>query len=79
MTQNSLFFSKVGFLAFIAMVMNCTVQMERKSQNIAMVVAEAEKFWGVIDFSAEELQGVLREEVPASQADGLVFDLLGQK
>ena len=32
-------FSKIGFLAFIAMVINCTAGMERKSQKIEVVVA----------------------------------------
>lgn len=41
---NSLCFSKVGFLEFIAMVINCTAQMERKSQKLkVVVVAAAEK------------------------------------
>ena len=36
-------FSKVGFLAFIAMVINCTALMERKAQKIDEVVEAAEK------------------------------------
>ena len=57
---NSLCFSKVGFLGFIAMVINCITQMEWKSQKIDLLIAAAEKFWDVTDFSAKELQGVLR-------------------
>ena len=34
-------FSKVGFLAFIAMVVNCTAEMDRKSQKIEVMVAAA--------------------------------------
>lgn len=34
-------FSKVGFLAFIAMVVNCTAEMDRKSQKIDVMVAAA--------------------------------------
>ena len=67
---NSLCISKVGILAFIAMVINCTAQMERRSQKIDLVAAET--FLGVRDFSAEDLQGVLREEIPSSRADSLV-------
>jgi hypothetical protein len=63
-------FIKVGFLVFIAMVIHCTAKMEKESQKNELVVAEAE-FLGVIDFNVEELQGVLREGVPA-------YDLLGQ-
>ena len=38
-------FSKIGFLAFIAMVINCTAGMERNSQEIEVVVAAAERYW----------------------------------
>jgi hypothetical protein len=51
----NLCFSKVGFLAFIVMVINCTAEMLHKSQ---------------------ELQGVLNERLPSSQAIGLVYDNL---
>ena len=33
--------------------------MERKSQKIEVLVAAAEKYLGVQDFTSEELQGVL--------------------
>jgi hypothetical protein len=65
-------FSKVGFLEFIAMVINCTALMEWKSQKIDVVVAAAQNYFGVRDFSADDLQEVLREGVPSSQADCLV-------
>jgi hypothetical protein len=52
-------FSKVGFIAFIAMVINCTALMQRKSHKIDVVVAAAEKYFGVRDFNLD-LQGVLR-------------------
>ena len=32
--------------------------MERKSQKIELIIAAAEKFWGIRDFSAKELQGI---------------------
>ena len=50
---NSLCVSNVGFLAFINKVINCTAQMERKSQGIEWVAAAA-KF-------LDELQGGLEE------------------
>ena len=43
-------FSKVGSLAFIAMVINCTTGMEHKSLNIGGSCKEL--------FGSEELQGV---------------------
>jgi hypothetical protein len=50
-------FSKVGFLVFIAMVINCTTEMEPKSHKIDVVVAAAKKYLGVQGFTAGELQG----------------------
>jgi hypothetical protein len=72
-------FIKFGFLAFIAMVINCTAEMERKSQKIDVVVAAAEKFLGVGDLTSEELQGVLSGSVPSSQVVGLGLDQRGLK
>ena len=66
---------KVGFLACIAMSINCTAQIEHKSQIIDVVVAAAEMFLGIQDFTSEELQGVLRGGVPSSQAIGIVQEL----
>ena len=40
-------FSKVGYVAFITMVMNCTALVEWKSQKGRVVVAAAEKYLGV--------------------------------
>ena len=40
-------FSKIGFLAIIAMVINFTAGMERKSQKMEVVVAAAERYLGV--------------------------------
>lgn len=34
--RNNMYFSKIGFLAFIAMVINCPAEMERQSQNIML-------------------------------------------
>ena len=65
-------FGKVVFLAYMAMVVNCTAEMECKSQRIDVVVAAAEKYLGVQDFTAEELQGVFNNSVLSSQATGLV-------
>ena len=58
--RNNMFFSKVSFLALLAMVINCTTEMECKSQKIYVVVAAAEKYLGVQNVTAKELQhGVL--------------------
>ena len=45
-------FSKIGFLVFIAMVINCTAGIECKSQKIEVVVAAAEKYLGVRDLTS---------------------------
>ena len=44
--RNTMCFSKVGFLAFIAMVINCTAEIEHKSQKIDVVVVAAENSLG---------------------------------
>ena len=64
-------FSKIGSLSFIAMVINCTAGMERKLQEIEVVVAAAERYLGVRDFTSEEFQGVLSGGVPSFQVVGL--------
>ena len=45
--KSDISFSKIGYLAFIAMVINCTAGMEWKSQKIEVVVAPAERYLGV--------------------------------
>ena len=64
-------FSKIGSLSFIAMVINCSAGMERKSQKNLVVVAATEKYLGVRDLTSEELQGVLSGGVPSFQVVGL--------
>jgi hypothetical protein len=64
-------FSQIGFLAFIAMVINFTAGTERKSQKMEVVVAAAERYLGVRDLTSEELQGVLSGGVPSFQVVGL--------
>ena len=63
--------SSIGFLAFIAMVINCTAGMERKLQKIEVVVAAAERYLDVRDLTSEELEGVLIGDVPSFQVVGL--------
>jgi hypothetical protein len=63
--------SKIGFLAFIAMVINCTAGMDQKSQKIEVVVAAAEMYLGVRDLTAQELQDVLSGDAPSFQCDDM--------
>ena len=44
--RNNMCFSKVGFLAFIAMVINCTAEMEHKSLKIYVVAVAADNSLG---------------------------------
>ena len=54
-----IFVSKIGFLAFIAMVIiNCTEGMECRSQKTEVMVAAAERYLCVWDLTSKELQGV---------------------
>lgn len=43
---------KVDFVSFIATVINCTVQVSKKSQKLD-IVAAAETFLGLNDFTSE--------------------------
>ena len=61
---------RLDFLAFIAIVINCTAGMESKSQKIEVVVAAAERYLDVRDLTSE-LWGVLSGGVPSFQAVGL--------
>jgi hypothetical protein len=45
--------------------------MEHKLQKIEVLVAAAERYWGVRDLTSEELQGVLSGGVPSFQVVGL--------
>jgi hypothetical protein len=51
-------------LAFLAIVINCTAEMERKSQKIDVVMAAAEKYLSIRDLTSEEIQGLLSGGVP---------------
>lgn len=67
-------FCKVAFLAFIAIAVNFTVGMDHRSQRIDVVVAAAEMYLGLRDFTEEEFQGVLNDSVLSFQAAGPVLD-----
>ena len=53
---------KTRFLAFISMVINCAVEIQRKSERIKMVLAAAKRFLNVLDVTGEDLDSLLREE-----------------
>lgn len=55
---------KVDFVYIFAMVINCTVQMEKEFEKISIIVS-LNAFW---DFTAEVLQGTLSITVSPSQA-----------
>ena len=52
---------KRGFLAFIAMVINCAVDIQTKSERIKMVLDAARRFLRVEDVTGEDLDNKLRE------------------
>ena len=54
-------------LHFIAMVINGSAKVERRSRKIETIVDAAERFLGLKDFSAKELCGILAQSVPPSQ------------
>lgn len=61
------------------MVINCTAEMECKSQRIDVVVAAPEKYLGIRELTSEEFQGVLSGGVPSSQVVGMVQEQIGSK
>jgi hypothetical protein len=53
------------------MLINCTAGMDWKSHKVGVVVTAAERYLGVRDLTAEDLQDVLSGDVPSFQGDGL--------
>lgn len=49
--EDTMVVSKVNFLLFIAEVINCTAQTEKKTTKIQIIVRAAERFLGVKDIS----------------------------
>ena len=61
---------KRKFLAFIAMVINCAVEMQGKSERIKMVLEAARRFLNIEDISGEDIDCTLREGSALAQANG---------
>ena len=61
---------KRQFLAFIAMVINCAVELKGKSERIKMVLEAARRFLNIVDITGEDLDITLREGFTPSQANG---------
>ena len=59
---------KRQFLAFIAMVINCAVEMQGKSERIKMVLDAARRFLGIEDITGEDLDTTLREGFAQAQS-----------
>ena len=55
------------FLAFLAMVINCTADAERKSEKIDIIIDAARRFLDVDGVSGEIVQQHLREAFRLSQ------------
>ena len=67
--QQCICFDKGRFLAFIAMVINCAVEIPRKSERIRMVMDAARRFLDIVEISGEDLNDILTEEfAPAPTA-----------
>ena len=59
---------KMDFVLCMAMVINCTAQAENNFKKIGIIVNAAERFLGLLDFTAEAMQKILSVNVPSSQA-----------
>ena len=69
-TERGIYLDRKRFLAFIAMVINCAVEIKGKSERIKMILDAARRFLDVEDVSGEDLDNVLREGFSTAQADG---------
>lgn len=68
-----LYVNKVEFVAFIATVINCPAQLERKSKKLDIIVAAAGKYPGLQEFTAD-LEGLFAtEDAPPFQAPEPVY------
>ena len=66
--QKSICMDKRGFLAFISMVINCALEIPKKSERIKMVLDAAKKFLDVEDITGKEVDDMLREGCAPTQA-----------
>lgn len=68
-----LYVKEVDFVAFIATVINCPAQLERKSKKLDIIVAAAGKYPGLQEFTAD-LEGLFAtEDAPPFQAPEPVY------
>ena len=68
--EHTICMDKGQFLAFIAMVINCAVEMKGKTERIRMVLDAARRFLKIEDISGEDLDKLLREGFTPAQAAG---------
>lgn len=66
-TEETMIVSKVNFLLFIAEVINCTAQTEKKTAKIQIIVKAAERFLGVKDITWVMVRDGLINETQSSQ------------
>ena len=59
---------KKRFLAFIAMVINCAIEIQSKSERIKMILVAASRFLDIVDISGEDLDDILRGGAASTQA-----------
>ena len=67
--ERNLCMDKRQFLAFIAMVINCAIEMQGKSERIKMVLEAARRFLNIEDITGEDLDNTLRG-VSTNQTNG---------
>ena len=68
--ENTISMDKGHFLAFIAMVINCAIEMKGKTERIRMILDAARRFLKIEDISGEDLDKLLREGFMPTQAVG---------
>lgn len=65
--EDGLVVSKKNFVLFIAEVINCTAQTDKRTEKIQIIVKAAERFLGVKELTWEKVRDGLTLESQQSQ------------
>ena len=68
--EQAIFMDRKQFLAFIAMVVNCAMEIKGKTERIKMILDAARRFLKIEDISGEDLDNLLREGFAPTQDAG---------
>ena len=69
--EQNICLDKKRFLAFIAMVINCAVDIQSKTERIKMILDAATRFLDIVDISGDNLNDTLRGGLASAQTNVL--------